>query len=198
MLQIIVRDNDRFSAPEQAQMAIEGGAQWVEYSPAPDADAAEERETLSALAALCRECGVILTVVGSPRAAREHGLHGALMPSPTAAATAREELGPEAMLGAVIEDGDEAVTLERADIDYAACPLDAPAERVRAICARARASGAALPIVARGDYALDSLPSLFEAGASAVAMGTSVTAAADPEAATRQAIALIDSIKPQA
>lgn len=193
MLQIIVKANENFSAPELAQMAIEGGAMWVEYIPGGAGDD-DMRETLSALAAVCRECGVMLTVAGHTRAAREARLHGVLMPTAIDAVGAREELGPEAIIGAVIESGAEVPRLEAADIDYAACPWGASPARMAEICSEARGKGAKMPIVARGDYSIAQLKDLLAAGANGLAISEAVTAATDPVAATREALEAIKAL----
>ena len=105
MLQYILTESNRYSVAELAQMAIEGGCQWISLS----LDGIEEdnlRDTIGPeLVDMCKEAGVFLTVEDNPELARQLGLHGVRLSrkfltnhtesSPNAL---REERGPEAVI----------------------------------------------------------------------------------------------------
>ncbi len=159
MLQILLGQNDRYSIAEQAQIAIEGGCQWLVLRCEGMSDG-DLRELGRELLPLCRENQTILTFFGNPEMARELGVHGILLEAGADAAALREQWGPEAIIGACCEDPETIVAYDKADIDYVAMTTRQPAEIVRKV----RHKGALIPFVALGDYALDDCPQLRLSG----------------------------------
>ncbi len=144
MLQVLIRTNENYSPAEMAQMAIEAGAAWLVLDFEADAIT---RDTLADIAAICREAGVMLTIVNDMNTARELGLHGVFITDPEISPVkVRDELGPEAIIGAMAGTPDAAATLERADIDYVA--LDARLDAPEALIAALRGAGSEIAVVA--------------------------------------------------
>ena len=59
MLQVVITPNDNYSLAEMAQMAVEGGAKWLQLR-VPGLPDNEVREAVPDVVALCREAGITL------------------------------------------------------------------------------------------------------------------------------------------
>ena len=196
MIQYILKENDRYSIAEQAQMAIEGGCGWINLH-LPGLDEPALRDALAPeVVDMCRDAGVFLTIDDRPETARELGLHGvrytsAGIPSASSPAQLREEMGPEAIIGIETADPSSTPAMAAADIDFVCMPAHFDAEHCRRFVEQVRALGVTLPIVAQGDITIDNILTLFNCGATGVAVNDFVTAAEDPVAAMA---ALLDKI----
>lgn len=181
MLQFIAEIRDDYSLAEQVQMALEGGAQWVQLH-LPQADDAYVREVATDVIQLCRENGTILVLEDRTDLARELGLHGIHLTGATdqSATSVREQLGPEAIIGAAAGSVAAVRHLEDNDIDYA---VVSPA-----LVAEARATGCKLPLVIAGDFSADNVSSAMPAGASGMATGSKLMNAPDPVKAVSEII----------
>lgn len=115
MMQIILNSNDNYSMAEMAQIAIEAGCGWLIL---PDMAIEKLREEIGDIVEMCRENGTILTIRNNVAAAREFGIHGLMLDLGQNPVAVREELGAEAIIGAVIADASSATALAAADIDY--------------------------------------------------------------------------------
>lgn len=190
MLQFIARSNDRYSIPEQAQMAIEGGCKWV-IMRVPDLADEEIRELAAEMIPLCKENGTILTIENHVELAKELGIHGVhLRGASVGAREAREICGPEAIIGVGVATPSQALALKGADADYVAFRTGADTEAFAASVATLRGDNFELPIVAEledGASAEDAV----KAGASGVAVGQTIGDAADPVAATEAVLAAL-------
>lgn len=175
MLQILIGENDRFSVSEQAQIAIEGGCQWLVLQCA-GMDDADLRELGRELLPLCRENQTILTFDGRPDMARELGVHGILLAPGQDATAFRNELGPEAIIGATCEDPETIVAYDKADIDYIAMTTRNPSQIIHDV----RKKGALIPFVALGDLTLEDAAPMKLAGYNGICTG-SVFGVDDPE-----------------
>lgn len=103
---------------ESAQMAVEAGAKWLVLDPGELSDDDVCREAAD-IVTLCRDGGVILTIKNNVEVARKLGLHGVYLTAGTHSAVAvREQLGPEAIIGAEIASASAAGAMASADIDY--------------------------------------------------------------------------------
>lgn len=145
MIQIRITPNERYSASEMGQMAVEGGCGWIVLS-LPGAEPGEWRDIATDLVPLCREAGVIMTVEDNVAAVRELEAHGVYLHIGANAAAVREDLGPEAIVGAEIGAADAAVTLAKADIDY--FTFSPQVTEPAAIIEAARKGGVEVPFVA--------------------------------------------------
>ena len=61
MLQFITHQSDRFSIPEEAQMAIEGGCRWIQLR-MKDASDDEVRAVANEIIPLCKENDTFLII----------------------------------------------------------------------------------------------------------------------------------------
>lgn len=143
MLQVIITPGDKYSLAEEAQMAVEAGAQWLQLRVPQMSDEAI-REAAPDIISLCREAGVMLTIEDNIAMARELGLHGVFIHAGANPVKVREELGAEAVIGTIIGSADSAVAMSRADIDYVALTEDVSS----ALIADVRTAGCRIPVVA--------------------------------------------------
>lgn len=188
MLQFIAKENDRYSVPEQVQMAVEGGCRWIVLA-MPGADDAEIREMASEIIPVCKEGSILLTIENHVELARELGIHGVLLSDPEIDfAKTREFCGPEAIIGVTIYDEAEAIALKDADVDYLALPYGLDSSTVQKVLSAIRTAGVIIPLVATGDYPLPVIESLIAGGISGVALDVTVTSKADPVAATGEIV----------
>lgn len=196
MLQFIASVNDKYSVAELAQMAIEGGCHWVELD-LPGASDDFVRSTTLELKDLCLETGTFLTIVDRPEVARETGLHGVQLRGARAAeaAAVREQLGAEAIIGIEVTRAEDILKVQNLDIDYATLPAGLTAAQVEAIVKTVREAEVNLPIVARGEFTSDEAIEMMVAGASGVAVGSSIADAPDPVEAVTLLIEALQAAK---
>ena len=192
MLQIIISPSERYSIGEMAQMAVEAGATWLVLS-LPETDAGAMREMCADIVELCRESGVMLSVENNVEAARELALHGVFLTNnEVSPVKVREELGAEAIIGAVVGTPDAALSLERADIDYVALRQSDPA----LIMAVRNAEGK-IPVVA---YMPDFVPTpenialIKGDGFSGLCAGSKFFETEDPVASISETISIVTTL----
>ena len=189
MVQILIRPNDKFSISEMAQMAIEAGAAWIVLSVG---NGDELRDEIRDITDMCRASGIILTC-DNVELVREYGMHGVLTDgSKCSPAALREELGAEAIIGAVATTPDAALTLERADIDYVALTKSNPA-----LIMAVRDAGGQIPVVAyMPDFepSPESIAMIKADGFSGLCAGPRFFEKEDPVAAISEAIAILTSL----
>lgn len=178
MLQVLIEKNDKYSLTEVAQMAIEAECSWLVLT--AGLNDAEKREAFPDIVELCRESGVMLSVEAEPEVAKEYGMHGVFLPlggqSPV---KVREELGPEAVIGAEVGLASVAAELARADIDYVSLPVEMPVEEAAALIAETRIAGAKIPFVARCKQPADA-DVMMAAGFSGICCGKALYETGDP------------------
>lgn len=196
MLQFIASVNDKYSVAELAQMAIEGGCHWVELD-LPGASDDFVRSTTLELKDLCLETGTFLTIVDRPEVARETGLHGVQLRGARAAeaAAVREQLGAEAIIGIEVTRAEDILKVQNLDIDYATLPAGLTVAQVEAIVKTVREAEVNLPIVARGEFTPDEAIEMMVAGASGVAVGSSIADAPHPVEAVTLLIEALQAAK---
>lgn len=194
MLQFIAQPYDKYSIPEQTQMAIEAGCQWVRLR-VKDIPDHELRELASELVPLCKESGTILTIEDRLEMAKELGIHGVhLRHASVTPAQAREMLGPEAIIGVQTADAAAAEALRGLDIDYAAFPPETSLEAVTLCASRLQSIGMALPLVAEGEFGPIAARRAIDMGAAGVAVGKSALEADDPVAAISAIISSLAAV----
>ena len=187
MLQYILSHSERFSAAELAQMAIEGGCDWICVRMPELSDDELKAVLQEGVLDVCRESGRILTIDDRPDLAAELGVHGVRLSlqyqtaHPATAAELREKLGPEAIIGLEIIDPTVTKSLAQADIDFAYLPVRFTAdERAKFIKKASRA----LPVVAQGEFTDREVADTIMSGFKGVAVSAAITDAPDPAAAT--------------
>lgn len=204
MLQFITHPSDRYSIPEEVQMALEGGCRWIQLR-MKDATDAEVREVASEVIPLCRESAAFLVLDDRVELARELGVHGVhLGREDMAPAQARELLGPEAIIGVTANTAEDIMALRGIDVDYVGLgPYRhtttkrnlAPVlgvEGYSEIIDSVRRKGIDLPIVAIGGIEITDIELLREAHVNGVAVSGAIIGADDPVAYTR---ALIETLE---
>lgn len=191
MLQFIAKENERYSVPEQVQMAIEGGCRWVVMS-MPGATDAEIREMASDVIPLCMEGSTLLTIENHVDLAKELGIHGMLITDlEIDIAATREYCGPEAIIGCTVYDPEAAIIIKDIDVDYMAFPYGLGVEAVAEFVSRLRAGGIVVPLVATGAYPKDCIDSLMAAGVNGIALDVSIADTSDPVASTSEIINIL-------
>lgn len=191
MLQYIAKDNDNYSIPEQVQMALEGGCKWVQLY-VPEKEDSEIREIAREIIPLCKEGEAMLTIVDHVELAKELSIHGTLLiQSDMSVVEAREFCGPEAIIGVGINAPEQLIPLDGVDLDYAALPMNAPAELLSVYIKAIRDAGIHTPLVAFGDYGLDEIEDLLATGVSGIALGASISDSPDPVETVRTILATI-------
>ena len=187
MLQYILSHSERYSAAELAQMAIEGGCEWICVHMPELSDHELKAVMQEGVLDVCREAGRILTIDDRPELAAELGVHGVRLSlqyqtaNPATASELREKIGPEAIIGLEVVDPAVLTTLAKADIDFAYLPARFTAEE-RATFIKTASS--ALPVVAQGEFSNTEAADTIMSGFKGVAVSKAITDAPDPVAAT--------------
>ncbi len=182
-----------------ARAAIEGGATAVQLR-APELSAAELRPLAEELQRRCRDAGVLFLVNDrvDVAAAVGAGAHVGQGDDPRAARTL---LGPRSVLGISVSSLEEARVAEGVGADYLGVTVWAtgtkPGAEPKGIDGlRALADATALPVVAIGGIdATNAREVLEEGGASGIAVVSAVGAAADPVAATRRLVEVVERVR---
>ncbi len=186
MLQFIAKENERYSVPEQVQMAVEGGCRWVVLG-MPGATDSEIRDVAREIIPLCKEEQTLLTIENHAELAKELGIHGMVLTDPEIDfAKTREFCGPEAIIGVTAYSAEEALSLKDADVDYIAFPYDLGLSEIQKSVDVLRSAGVLIPLVATGDYPLDEIDALMAAGVSGLAINVTIADSGDPVAVTRE------------
>ncbi|WP_435197518.1 thiamine phosphate synthase [Natronomonas sp. EA1] len=188
------------STPEVVEAAIAGGVDVVQLRE----KGLPVRERLAVgreLRERTREAGVTFLVndrVDLARALGADGVH--LGDDDLPVGVAREQLGPDAIIGRSVSTVAGAKAAERAGADYlgvgavfATGSKDVEEESTEIGLDRVRAIREAtdLPFVGIGGITAENASSVVEAGADGVAVISAITQAADPEAATRELAAAV-------
>ncbi len=198
MLQFIAQINDRYSVAETVQMAIEGGCRWIQLH-LPDLSDEDIRQMAGDIVEMCREAAAFLTIEDRPELAKELGLHGVHLKDlkGRSAASYRDELGPEAVIGIESGSASSILSLRNADIDYVTTPADMSAEAIAELIATVREAGIELPIVAMGEISPEDAVVYIAAGASGIATGMHIIASKDPVRETELTISALNEAKAQ-
>jgi thiamine-phosphate pyrophosphorylase len=175
---------------EVAMAAVEGGADVVQLR-APELSDDELSALASKLARVCRYAGVLFLVndrIDVAVAIRAAGAHVGQSDHPE---TAREQLGPEGVLGISVATPEQVEAAEMAGADYLGVTVFATPTKPEAIPLgldglRAIVGATSLPVVAIGGIDASNARHVLAAGAAGVAVVSAVGAAADPVAATRE------------
>lgn len=192
MLQFISQTNDRYSVAETVQMAIEGGCRWIQLHLPMLSD--EEIKAMSAdIIDMCREAAAFLMIEDRPELAKELGLHGVHLKSleNRSAASLREDLGPEAVIGVETDNAATILSLRNADIDYVTLPESLSVEQVAELVATVREAGIELPIVATGNITTEMVAEYRAAGISGIAVGEPIIKSKDPVETTELYLSLL-------
>ncbi|MBD3618368.1 MAG: thiamine phosphate synthase [Chromatiales bacterium] len=176
----------------QVEAVLRGGARILQYRD-KSTDGERRLREARALRELCEAHGALLLInddIALATAAGAHGVH--LGQQDTALAAAREQLGPDAIIGITCHDSlTLAHTAEAGGADYVAfgalfpSPTKPDAPRASLDLIREARRTLTVPICAIGGIEADNAAAVIAAGANLLAVISGVFAQADPEAATR-------------
>ncbi|MCC8070669.1 MAG: thiamine phosphate synthase [Bacteroidales bacterium] len=192
MLQFITHPSERFSIPEEVQMAIEGGCRWIQLR-MKDATDEEVRETALEIIPMCQENDTILIIddrVELVNELRVSGVH--LGKEDMDPLEARELLGPHAIIGVTANTADDILRFKGKDVDYVGLgPFRFTTTKKRLapelgfagyseIVNAVRNAGVELPIVAIGGITIEDIPELMTTGVNGIAISGAIINADDP------------------
>lgn len=192
MLQFIAQSNDRYSVEETVQMAIEGGCRWIQLH-LPGMSDEDIKQMSKDIIELCRDAAAFLMIEDRIGLAKELAIHGVHLKSlnDRSAASVREELGPEAVIGVELDNAPAILALRNADIDYVTIPGGTPVEKISEIIAAVRQADFKIPIVAIGDITIEDIPVYQAAEVSGIAVGMPIINSKDPVAETEKYLAAL-------
>ncbi len=192
MLQYIINRADRYSAPELAQMAIEGGCRWIQLTSAICADSESTlRELAAEIIPLCQENEAFLVIEDNVGMVADLKVHGVVLrdATPSVVAAAREQLGAHAVIGVYVDSYEKIQALKGLDIDYLLLPYDGsdaagPEHFYASVSEKMDAGEIDFHLVALRNSTPQELARLTEAGCAGVAVSDAISDAPDPVAAT--------------
>ncbi|MCM1520687.1 MAG: thiamine phosphate synthase [Lachnoclostridium sp.] len=208
MLQFITHPSDKYSVPEEVQMAIEGGCRWIQLR-LKDASDEEFTAVAQEIIPLCRESNSFLIFDDRVELAiklQVHGVHLGKNDMPPA--QAREMMGAEAIIGCTANTADDILALRGLDVDYVGLgPLRYTTTKARLspvigyegyrdIMNKVAAEGNKLPVVAIGGVTIDDIEPLIAAGVNGIAMSGAIINAPDPVVYTAEIMARLMKINP--
>lgn len=185
MLQFVTKYPAERSIVEQVKGVIDGGCRWIEVS-APGLDEASLAAIVDEIIPVCKEVDAFVVMRDHTHLAAQKRLHGLLMDYSGDPRKVREELGGEAIIGVKVHSIDHLANLRAADIDYFVVDLHDAAERDHAIgmVVEARKRDMKMPIVAEGEFSIEDMQALLQAGFSGIALSSSLADAPSPAEAT--------------
>ena len=206
MLQFITHPSDRYTIPEEVQMAIEGGCKWIQLR-MKDASYDEMKSTALEIIPMCRENDIILVIDDNVELVNELRVHGVhLGKNDMDPRKAREILGPHAIIGVTANTADDILSFRGIDVDYVGVgPFRhtttkknlAPViglDGYKDIVAKVTAAGNKLPLVAIGGITLEDVTEIMATGVQGIAVSGSIINATDPVRYTTQ---LLNAINPE-
>lgn len=205
MLQFITHPSDRYTIPEEVQMAIEGGCKWIQLR-MKDATYDEMKSTALEIIPMCRENDIILVIDDNVELVNELRVHGVhLGKNDMDPRKAREILGPHAIIGVTANTTDDILSFHGIDVDYVGVgPFRhtttkknlAPViglDGYKDIVAKVTAAGNKLPLVAIGGITLEDVTGIMATGVQGIAVSGSIINAPDPVRYTTQ---LLNALNP--
>ncbi len=192
----------RFSHTELATLVSQGGADAVQFREKRHCTTRELIETARAMNTVCTAAGLTLVVDDRADVALSVGapaIH--LGKNDLDVATARQILGPEAIIGGTANSYDEAAQVWSTGVDYMGIgPVygtqskanPAPVMGLETLAEICR--DCPVPVIAIGSITAERIPEVLAAGAHGVAVLSAVVAATDPGAATRECREAMDSV----
>ncbi len=203
MLQFITHPSDRYSIAEEVQMVLEGGCKWIQLR-LKDASDEEFRQTALEIIPLCKENEAFLVFDDRVELAKEMSVHGVhLGKDDMNPLVARENMGPEAIIGCTANTAADIIAFRGWDVDYVGLgPFRYTTTKsklspiigldgYRTIVDEVRKTDILIPIVAIGGITLEDIPAIMDTGVNGVAMSGAIINAPDPVEYTRSAISAL-------
>lgn len=202
-LQFITHYTERYSYPDAARIALEGGCRWVQLRMKETPVEAIEPVALE-VQALCRQYGATFIIDDYMELAKKlhaDGVHLGKKDMPIA--DARRMLGEGYIIGGTANTFEDVLQHCKAGADYIGCgpfrytttkknlsPI-LGLEGYAAIIRRMQEEDMRLPMVAIGGITITDIPAILQTGVSGIALSGSVLHADSPVEEMRRIIALI-------
>jgi thiamine-phosphate pyrophosphorylase len=191
MLQFIAEINDKYTLAAQAKAVIDGGCQWI-IARVGDNVTEDIKKQVTELTDLCRESSVILTFEDNVELVKELGVHGVhLTHTEVSAASIRDNLGAEAIIGINVRTLAGLKTFKASDIDYAGLSAQLSDEERRQLIVDATEAGSEVPLVRVGDFTIEDIPAVMSEGVNGVATGRAIIEAENPSEYFKQMLSEI-------
>jgi thiamine-phosphate pyrophosphorylase len=194
-LQFITHDIDNLTHIEQAQIACEAGAKWVQYRCLTKDDDALLKD-IHAIAEICDDWGATLIVTNHIHLNRKADIQGFHMEDMDLDFIAlRGQLGEDITIGGSSNTVEGLIRLAAEGVDYAGCgpfsttttkPNNSPLlglEGYTRIMAVLKEKGIDLPVLAVGGVKLEDVDPLVATGVFGIAASSAINKAADMAAA---------------
>ncbi|MBI4236488.1 MAG: thiamine phosphate synthase [Chloroflexi bacterium] len=190
----------RFSHLELARMALEGGADTVQFREKRPKTTRELISIASAMAAACRDAKTLFVVNDRVDVAAAIGAPAVhLGRDDLPAEVVRRLLGPQAILGGTANSLEEAARVAQGPVNYLGVgPVFGtqskanPAAMLGLANLRRIAEVSPLPVIAIGNIGPENVEEVLATGAYGVAVLSGVVAQEDPAAATQRYRAAVD------
>lgn len=192
MLQFITHPSDKYTIPEEVQMALEGGCRWIQLR-MKDASDEEFKATALEIIPMCREVEAFLIFDDRVELTRELEVHGVhLGKEDMSPREARELLGPGAIIGVTANTADDIIATRGIDIDYiglgpyretktkAKLSPILGLDGLKNVVEQARYQGIETPIVAIGGIRLEDVDPIMNTGVNGIAMSGAIINSDDP------------------
>lgn len=190
MLQFLTSKSDKYSIAEEAQMAIEGGCQWIQVTESIPSNQSL-KEVLTELMPLCEENGTFLVVESNIELVNEMRIHGVLLKKTDIKPTeARELLGPHAIIGLEVESPEDVVPLKGVDLDYISIEYDGEKSLplIQSIINATPEGVFTIHFVAKGEFTTEEFNKLKDLGINGFAVSKQIIDTEDPVATTKEII----------
>lgn len=190
MLQFLTSKSDRYTIAEEAQMAIEGGCQWVQVTNSLPSNLSL-KEVLTELMPLCEENGTFLMVESNVELVNEMRIHGVLLKkTDISPVEVRELLGPHAVIGLEVGSPEDVAPLKGVDIDYILMEYEGEKSLplIRSIIEATPEGVFTIHFVAKGEFTPEEFKTLKDIGINGFAVSKQITDADDPVATTKEII----------
>ena len=197
-LQFLTLDQSPYSHREQARMALEGGARWIQLR-AKNLPEPEWIQAAQEIGYLCKDFGATFIINDSPSVAYKaeaDGVH--LGPHDCTPAAARKILGEYAIIGVTLNHLNHLEVLKSARVDYAGVgPVRftsskknlAPVHTIESL--KELINAASIPCYAIGGVTAEDWPNLHLLGAQGIAVSGAIALAKDPIRATQEIISAL-------
>jgi thiamine-phosphate pyrophosphorylase len=200
----ITHATEKYNYIQSAEIALKGGIKWIQYRHKPPVTYQQQQAEISAIAALCKQYGALLTINDHPALAiNADGLHVGLQD--ITVAEARLTLGANKIIGGTANTFDHIKTHARQHADYVGVGpvrytktkknlspglgLNGYADLVR----RCRSENINIPIYAIGGIRTEDIKPLIAIGIYGIAISSLILQAENPVKTSRTIVDLISN-----
>lgn len=195
MLQYILKNSNRYTPAEQAQMVVDGGCRWIEID-LEESDN-EVRNAAMDLIDLCREHDAFLIIRDHVDVVDELRVSGIHLTSPDAVKSTRERLGANAVIGVTVVNVEEVLALKGKDVDYVNVK-DLDPSQAKAFVEAVRNGGMTdIAVVCESSITLENIDEYLTTGVNGLAMSKTILNAPDPMIYTSKIMEHLLGINPR-